>query len=350
MGFNYTESYITYIDEEIEMPEILHRKIQKTGGTTYIVSLPKKWVEKQNLKEGDFITLIVNPREIILTTRDKGEEELRVEIKVSDRDPRLIERLIISHYLAGYDVVKIMSEKLSEEYRSHIKKVIKKKLIGFEVVDEDINVIEIRSLVKEKELSVDLAISRMFKIGSFLLGILPDVILNLDEVNAKLMIQNDDDVDRLYLYTIRMIRKTKNRDVDIGRLLILAMMSKALERIVDHIVRIAYTVTEMRKISDRSILERIYNLLHITNEIYISTYNAYIHGDLNLSNEVISRVKDAVKKFDHIVNELREDQTLSREEIINLNTILESGKRICEYSADIGEMIIDLNTVRMITL
>ena len=326
------------------MSEIIHRKIQRTGGTTFIVSLPKKWVETHNLKEGDFITLVVDNNEIVIKTREEKEEELTAVIKISDKDPKLLERLVISYYLAGYDVVKIVDDRIAEEYRSHIKKIIKKKMIGFEVVDEDINVIEIRSLVKERELSIDLAIARMFKIGSFLLGILPDVVHDLNEANAKLIIQNDDDMDRLYLYTIRMIRKSRNRKADIGKLLITAMLAKALERIVDHIVKIAYTVIEMSKPSHREILDMLYNILHISNEIYISTYNAYTHRDTILANEVISRVKDAVKKFDHITNQLRDNENLTSDEIIHINTILESGKRICEYSADIGEMIIDLNT------
>jgi len=326
------------------MSEIIHRKIQRTGGTTFIVSLPKKWVENHNLKEGDFITLVVDKNEIILRAREEREEELSAIIKVEGKDPKLLERLVISYYLAGYDVVKIVDNRIAEEYRSHIKKIIKKKMIGFEVVDEDINIIEIRSLVKERELSIDLAIARMFKIGSFLLGILPDVVLNLDESNARLIIQNDDDMDRLYLYTIRMVRKTRNKKVEIGKLLITAMLAKALERIVDHIVKIAYTVVEMTRPSDSKILEMLYNILHISNEIYISTYNAYTHRDTILANEVISRVKDAAKRFDYITNQLRNNRSLTSDEIIHINTILESGKRICEYSADIGEMIIDLNT------
>lgn len=326
------------------MSEIVHRKIQRTGGTTFIVSLPKKWVETHNLREGDFITLVVNDNEIILKAKEEDEEELTTVIKISEKDPKFLERLLISYYLAGYDVLKIVDDRITEEYRSHIKKIIKKKMIGFEVVDEDINAIEIRSLVKERELSIDLAITRMFKIGGFLLGILPDVVRDLNEANARHIIQNEDDIDRLYLYTIRMIRKNRNRRENIGKLLITAMLAKSLERIVDHIVRIAYTVIEMPKPAHKEILDKLYNILHSADEIYISIYSAYTHRDISLANEVISRVKDVVKKFDYITNQLREIEDLRSDEVIHINTIVESGKRICEYSADIGEMIIDVNT------
>jgi len=325
------------------MGEVIHRKIQRTGGTTYIVSLPKKWVEKHNLKEGDFIILVIDEDEITIKTEEERREELSAVIDVKDIDPRLMERLVISYYLAGYDIVKVVDKKISEEYRSHIKKIIKKKMIGFEVIDEDIDIIKVGSLVKEKELSLDIAVSRMFKIGRFLLEILPDVILEHNESNARLIIQTDDDMDRLYLYIIRMVRKTRDRSFDVGRLIITSMLAKALERIVDHIVKIAYTVIEISKPIEKNIRKMLYNILHISSEIYVSTYNAYIHKDIILANEVISRVKNTSRKFDYITNKLREDEKLSSEEIIHINTILESGKRICEYSADICEMIIDLN-------
>ena len=37
------------------------RKLQKTGGSTLIVSLPKKWIKKNSLKTGSEVRLIIQP-------------------------------------------------------------------------------------------------------------------------------------------------------------------------------------------------------------------------------------------------------------------------------------------------
>ena len=37
------------------------RKLQKTGGSTLIVSLPKKWIKKNNLKQVQEVRLIKQP-------------------------------------------------------------------------------------------------------------------------------------------------------------------------------------------------------------------------------------------------------------------------------------------------
>ncbi len=327
----------------MEDTKIIHRKIQRTGGSTYIISLPKWWIEKHGLRDGDFLAL--NVEENLITIYIEGDKfDERAIIKANDIDPKLLERLIISHYLAGYDIIRIEAEPLNENLRTLIKRLMMKKMIGFEVIDEDVNSIEMRSLVRERELSLDIALTRMFKLGKILVSTLPETFISLNEANAKFIIQSDDDMDRLYLYTLRMIRKTKSGKVDTNWIIITSMMAKALERIVDHTARIAYTIMEMGDIKGLYLRERIYALLHITSEIFTSVYHAYIKKDLKLANEIISRVKEAAKKYDNISHDLRKVETLTMENIIHLNTILDSGKRICEYSADIGEMIIDLNT------
>jgi SpoVT / AbrB like domain. len=36
------------------------RKIQKTGGSTYIISLPKQWMVENNLKNGNVVAMEVD--------------------------------------------------------------------------------------------------------------------------------------------------------------------------------------------------------------------------------------------------------------------------------------------------
>ena len=37
------------------------RKLQYTGGSSYIVSLPKKWIQDLGLKQGDHVHIVRNP-------------------------------------------------------------------------------------------------------------------------------------------------------------------------------------------------------------------------------------------------------------------------------------------------
>ena len=51
------------------------RKLQLAGGSTYVVSLPKKWIDDLKMKIGDEVTLIKNPNNslTLFSTMDKFE-------------------------------------------------------------------------------------------------------------------------------------------------------------------------------------------------------------------------------------------------------------------------------------
>ena len=64
------------------------RKIQFTGNSTYIISLPKKWIERLNLKNGDSMQIVNNPNNSITLSADARQEESSTypEIKIKKTD------------------------------------------------------------------------------------------------------------------------------------------------------------------------------------------------------------------------------------------------------------------------
>src|ERR1700739_1462109 len=81
------------------------RKIQITGGTSYVVSLPKSWVNDAGLKAKDAVlvmpqadmSLLVIPKNEL---RKGSKSEVLMEMQDNaDRDTAL--RTFISYYLAG---------------------------------------------------------------------------------------------------------------------------------------------------------------------------------------------------------------------------------------------------------
>ncbi len=129
------------------------RKLQKTGGSTFLVSLPKEWIVKNNLSQGDPVaifetsegSLIIDPK---YTER---EESKRFIIEI----PKIkavklgfdLGREITAAYLFGYDMISIISEKnISPNERDSIKKTIQ-KLIGIEIVEETAKSISLQCLI-----------------------------------------------------------------------------------------------------------------------------------------------------------------------------------------------------------
>ena len=339
----YRILYSLYRILEMTIDGEVYRKIQVTGGSTYIVSLPKSWVERNGLDRGSSVLMRVEGDRIVITPHMGGRHEKTADIDATDMDLKFLERMVLSHYLSGADIIRIRARPLREEYKAVIRKVIKKKMIGFEVFDEGLTYIEIRSLVREGELSMEMAMRRMFKIGRVILSTLPEVVMTLDRADARSIIQHDDEMDRFYLYTLRTIRREYGEVWDAGRIIITAMLSKTLERIVDHGVRIAYTVLSMKDPIEGEVKNDVYSLINTANELYTSVEKAYLNMNINLANQVITNVKKVIPDFTLVANKI-DVLDIPTIKTIQVSTILDSIKRICEYVADIGEMIIDLNT------
>src|SRR3712207_9289341 len=65
------------------------RKLQYTGGSSYIVSLPKKWVQDLGLKQGDHVVILRQGNSLLQLTPaskriSKEQKEATIEISRSE--------------------------------------------------------------------------------------------------------------------------------------------------------------------------------------------------------------------------------------------------------------------------
>ncbi|MBI3254502.1 MAG: AbrB/MazE/SpoVT family DNA-binding domain-containing protein, partial [Nitrosarchaeum sp.] len=87
------------------------RKIQFTGKSSYIVSLPKQWVMDLGLKQGDQIRMIRKDSSTLeiyppkFETRSQKKEEATIEI--DNEETSSIVRKLISLYFLGYKTINI---------------------------------------------------------------------------------------------------------------------------------------------------------------------------------------------------------------------------------------------------
>lgn len=89
------------------------RKLQVTGGSTFILSLPKDWAMRNQLKKGSLMmlheeddgSLVISP-----TKFEKKEKQDEAFIKVQTSDnPDAIVRTAISAYLSGYNIIHVIA-------------------------------------------------------------------------------------------------------------------------------------------------------------------------------------------------------------------------------------------------
>src|SRR5690606_37023963 len=87
------------------------RKIQFTGKSSYIVSLPKQWITDLGLKQGDQIRMIRKGSSTLelyppkFETRIQKKEDATIEIDVEE-DASIIRKLI-SLYFLGFKTINV---------------------------------------------------------------------------------------------------------------------------------------------------------------------------------------------------------------------------------------------------
>lgn len=339
------------------------RRIQLTGKSTYIVSLPKRWVSKMGLKTGSQIvisqegdSLILTPKDLVKPERNLLEAVLRISV---DDTPEKIARAIIAIYLNGYSSIRIraVSEYILPSQRNAVRELVKRKLVGTEIISDSPQEMILKVLVSYPELSVESSLRRMCLIASSMHEDAVKALINLDRELARDIIELDDEVDRFGFYIIRQLKAAVQdyrvlRDIGLSNpkdCLGYRVVVKFVERIADHATRIAKNVLSIDEKLDEFTLNKISEISNFAKSIFEKSVRSLFKKDYFLAEEAISEAKKITiieTEIIKAITERRTDRTIHP----NIRMILEDIRRIGEYSSDIAEIVLNLNVNQVIMI
>jgi phosphate uptake regulator len=331
------------------------RKLQITGGSTYIVSLPKDWVTKNELKKGSSMllreeddgSLSLMPSKI-----EKKEKQDEAFIRVSSAEnPDGVMRKAISAYLIGYNILHIKAQgqqTLSAKLRNHLKNFARNYLVGTEIVIDTPSELTLQVLLNYPELTVESALSRMSIIASSMHKEAINSLRNLDYQAAKSVIETDREVNRFGLYIVRLLKMSvsnprivKEIGLNSPRTCIgYRLIAKAVERTADHATKIAENLLLMKDPLNPELLERISQMSTLAISMFESAMEAVFKRDFNLAENVIEKISQVHKLEKEAV---LASKTRGIEEMVNLRLLIESVRRTAEYASDISEVVLNLN-------
>jgi len=328
------------------------RKVQLTGGSTYIISLPKEWASDVGIKPGDYIQVIPQPDQtLLLVPGEKVEEKSEALIDaVSAKSPEEVVREFIACYLTGYDVIRLKFGKRVDEYKAHLKDVMRSKLIGLETIEESTNQMVVKCFLGYMDFPIKDALRR---IHSMTLSMCLDAIRSLknrDKSLAKDVVQRDDEIDRLYLFMVRGLKLAVQNRIIMRQMGLMSpreclgyrLIVKSIERIADHAARIAGIILslDLSRINS-DLVKDISSIAEKSYAIYQDAVNSLYKLDIKQANDSIMRVKELSGLEEDLAGRIFKLR-LDVETITGLRLILESLKRIAEYAADIAEIVINL--------
>ena len=302
-----------------------YRKIQLTGDSTYIVSLPKDWVRKNNLGKGDLLTIVEKGNELQLKLKEKKEKD--IDIKIKTRDAEFLARLLITKYIQGYDTIVFSSkEHVDPKIREHLIKV-STYLIGLEPFGETKDTITFKMLMKGGSNLME-SIERMHDLSILSLKELMEDLENeaYDESILNGIIQRDNEVDKFYFLILRQLSATNGFEA-----IIWAQIAKSIERISDHIETIAELTKEGRRMKKED-LQVFKQYIDLYGDVMLTLKNL----DLVMAEDILLKIEKIRAAGTSLKDNL---DGVGRKNIL----IYASLRRIGEYISDISESAINLS-------
>ncbi len=350
-------------NNELDRPEDRYvRRLQVTGRGSYIVSIPKHWVEEAGLRKGGRVEFSrQEDRGLLLTPADTSKadgEGARCTISVAgDADPEAVSRMIISLYVVGFSSIEIRSKSghLAGAIRETIRDVARGKLVGTELVTESSQSATLQVLLTYPQLLVPDTLRRMWSITASMQQDAMRALASSDKELARQVLKIDDEIDRFSLYIIRQLKWAVRHPPLLAKVglrspvecLGYRIITKSVERSADHAARVASSVLLLREPISAGLLKEANSLSQLSTKLMDTALRALFADDYQLAESVLldrERVSSLESKL--VERLLREKMPAT--DLSSTRLISESLRRIGEYATDVAEVVLNLTVQKSI--
>jgi phosphate uptake regulator len=323
------------------------------GRSSLVISLPKNWMELNELRKGDVVSLAVQrDRSLVVfpgAERKKESREITLQVDPGEKETLTVRR-IIGCYLNGYSGIRIVSKGIfSVPQRKVIRNIV--RMLYMRIMESDAKSMYIQTLIDESKASLELAINRMHLISHSMCVDALNALKNRDTILAKAVFSLDDDVDHFSFFILRILRNAAQDTVVANELGIEPVDCMDYQRLVyrvehaaDYSANIAKYIIIVEE-SKQQIPDPILSLMFTAGteviDLYEKAVKAFFAKDVALSNEVLER-QQKIEKFDQeIASEAFTGKQKNALIVCAICSMRDDIKKIAEVAADIAEIVIN---------
>jgi len=305
-----------------------------------------------HLKAGDPVTIVRESNKSLSVIpnpekRPSSANEMTAIILQNESGSSL-KRKIVSMYLAGYNIMHLKSKtgRINPSQRDAVRELVRRNLVGTEIIADASDLITIQVLLSLPELSVNSAVRRMFLIST---SMHTDAMASLAEHNHELaatIIKSDDEVDRFSLYILRnLVIALQKQNVlqEIGLkgmsdCLSYRVVVRSIERVAHHAAGIANKCLKITETIPIEVFQKIDNMSRFSLVLLNDSVEAFLRRDYNLANNIVDKTED-VRSLENEIIKFPEKARTSRNDWINvyIKLILEDIRSVAEHASDIAE-------------
>jgi len=321
------------------------------GKSSLVVSLPKDWIDSNNLEKGDLLSLevqgdlslLVQPA---LRAKDEGR---RIEVELDDSaSSDSIHRIVIGCYLNGYnDIIMNSSNIFSVTQQQAIRDVVKS--LYLRILSSNASSVTLQTLMNESMANLFNGLERMHLITSSMCNDVLKAMQNWDLPLARSVVALEEDVDQFMFYLIRLIRSAafdpalaNHLEIDMLDCLDYQTLVYLIERVADNVHNVAYSLVQIEEYKD-SVPPGLWEKLIETTEASFRAYETSIEVFRERSVELCDMIIDGQFKLSRLARSITPFHEISASEpfFYPLFVIRDSVIRIGGYASDIAELTID---------
>jgi phosphate uptake regulator len=281
-----------------------------------------------------------------------GDEAPRAEgtkrtvlVSNSDEEQHLF-RLLVAEYIAGAPLLELKTRERMSAKTREIVRGFAQRMIGPEILEETADAVVLQDVVGTNPLPIPSVIRRMHQMVRAMQSDAMAAFKANDASIATDVIERDWEVDRLHWFVQKQVT-TALRDARMLTLIGLTLpecatyllASRVLERIADHAVRIAQTVSMLgREQAPAPIVEELERLHTAAATGLADALDCLESKDIDRANSVIDAADRIARDREKILREL----TTKRGRLaVSLAYVLESIERSALYASDLAEIAIN---------
>jgi phosphate uptake regulator len=319
------------------------RKVQRTPTGTFFVCLPRSWAVEHGLRKGALLALDVSSDGKLLIDPKYNAEQLP---RITTLGPgSYLGREIIGSYLLGFDIIRIEAKERIEFDIRNVVKATASSLIGLEIVEENYSQIVLQCLLAPSGFPPEKILRRIYSIVAGMNRDVASSFIDGDLQRAKSVIARDDESNRLYFLSVRILRTiiqnprlSEKLGITPIECLDYRLAASFIEAIGDASVKIAAKTMELGGIKPSEDLRRLLvSLQTICYRAHEQAFNSFINKDISLAENVRNLYEKIDKVFADVEKVAKDQSVEVMPQILAASALL---RRIYEHSVDLADLVV----------
>ena len=330
----------------------MERRIMSLGRSSMVISLPKNWMQLNELNKGDVVSFAIQRDRslVIYPGAQKKSSQKEITLRIGhDEEDNLIAQKIIGSFLNGYSGLTLISEKI---FSIPQRKVIRNTAgrLYMRIMESDSKGVYLQTLTDESKASLEQAVQRMHLISHSMCEDIFNSLKSNDISLAKSVFSLDDDVDHFAFFILRLLRVAAQDPVLANDLRVDPLDCMDYQTLVYRIEHAAdYTADIARHIimldgTKEKIPDDLLKLMVCEGvesvDLYVKAVNAFFSGDVPFAVEIMKRVQK-IEKLDQEIATKSFMGKKNAELVCAICSIREDIKRIADYAANIAEIAVN---------